>query len=252
MEVAGIPHFRRGLKANLPQVSIAMTLPAGASVRVPIESETQADNGALVLTILPRRPDAGLGRETHPRLSASKHGLDIGLLGISHLNIVARSAAIHVAGARGLHRGRGATKVFEGSSLPILVNHPVPLENHTVLVFPQLVTLVKLGALLNADAKKIAEVDLLALLLSLRRELIPAHDLGLVPNLTFAESSPLLVSCLLRLGLPIDLVPLDRARDHGVEEQALPPDFRPMSTLIRDTRHSGKESVRSANVKVSR
>ena len=76
-------------------------------------------------------------------------------------------------------------------SLPALFRHPIALEHHSALHFPFGIVLGQLVVFLDADPKEPAEVALNALIDRVLGEVVPLVDLGLVPDLGFAEVTPL-------------------------------------------------------------
>ena len=87
-----MPHLGNRFKTDLSEIGIAMAFPARSGVRMPVQSEAEPNHRTA--EALPFAANAGLGRQTNPRLSANKLSLDVGLFRISHLNAVPGGATV--------------------------------------------------------------------------------------------------------------------------------------------------------------
>ena len=156
-----------------------------------IQGKAKAYNRTPITS--PLTAKTSLWGKTYPCLGPSKHSLNIGLLGVSHLDVMTRRATIKVASTRAFQRSRGAAQILEGGGFPVLVNNPVALEHDTVLVLPIRITCLELGAFLNTDAKKLTKVNLLVLVFGMLSKLIPLPNLRFIPDTALPQPLPFLV-----------------------------------------------------------
>ena len=156
MKITRSPLLTDRSETDFPHLLITMILPKCSAVRMAVKSHDKGNNR---LAILGPRRRAGLRREANPTRCSGKFRLDVSLFSVGNLDIVPRGTPVEVRRFRSLHRRRTAPQVLEHSSLPILVNNSIPLENNTPFELSLRMAVGQLSILFNTNGEKISKVN---------------------------------------------------------------------------------------------